>query len=66
MEHGETEHGKVAKEVEPAVGGGEARDGGGEGAGGGTGKILVIREEGIVVTVEGAEGGEADDTVSAD
>ena len=66
MEHGETEHGKVAQEVEPAVGGGEAGDGGGEGAGGGTGKILVIREEGIVVTVEGAEGGEADDTVSAD
>ena len=48
------------------MGGGEAGDGGGEGAGGGTGKILVIREEGIVVTVESTEGGEADDTVSAD
>ena len=66
MEEGQAHHGHVAHQEEPAVGGGEAGDGGLEGAAGGARELLVVGEEGIVVTIEAANISEGDDTIGED
>jgi len=66
VEEGKRDHGDVAYQEEPAVGGREAGEGGLEGAARGAGEFLIVGEEGIVVTIKATEICEGDDAIRED